>query len=761
MSLMPLSCAVEPPDDPTDGVADVFAERLGDPVPFATAEQLETFERGKAVFLKEFSLADGLGPQFNLTSCGGCHERPVPGGGSGRYRNFFLIAEKQDDGTFLPLGASLVLRTFAYGHGEIAHPALPAQTNVMPQRNAIPMFGVGLLAELSDEEIQSRADPDDADADGISGRPNFDQGFVGRFGRKSQTVSIEGFIRGPLFNHLGVTTDPLSDAMKALLPVPSLAVPPTLDTQRVQAAAPAESNSDEDAATDPEMTEQELFDLVSFSMLLAPVPPDEPTGQTERGSATFESIGCAGCHVPTLVGPRGALPVYSDLLLHDMGAALADGIEQGVATGAEFRTQPLWGLASVGPYLHDGRADTIEEAILAHGGEAEAARNRFDQLSASEQADVAAFLRSLGGAAQFSPGLLEPGADVLPVAEFGGPRRVLSDEETARFIRGRDLYDKDFGINAGLGPRFNGDSCRACHFAPTLGGAGPRDVNVMRHGTIGDDGSFTAPDIGTILPKESIPSVTRAEPQSGVNHFEHRQTPHTFGFGLMDEISEATILSHEDPDDEDGDGISGRAHILSDGRVGRLGWKAQVPSTAEFVRDAMGAEMGVTVEAQTGLTFGITTDDDAIADPELSAMEAEDLTFFITTLAPPPRQPITDAALVAGGEALFDGIGCAACHIPALDSSAGPVPLYSDLLLHEILPDGAPGIEDGSATMREFRTAPLWGLSQTAPYFHSGEADTIDDAIRLHDGEAATVRDAYDALSDEDRAALLAFLATL
>jgi CxxC motif-containing protein (DUF1111 family) len=89
------------------------------------------------------------------------------------------------------------------------------------------------------------------------------------------------------------------------------------------------------------------------------------------------------------------------------------------------------------------------------------------------------------------------------------------------------------------------------------------------------------------------------------------------------------------------------------------------------------------------------------------------------------------------------------------------VPLYSDLLLHEILPVSAMGIEDAGAAVHELRTAPLWGLSQTAPYLHSGEADTLDEAIRLHDGEAAAARDAYVALDDAAREALLRFLETL
>jgi len=110
---------------------------------------------------------------------------------------------------------------------------------------------------------------------------------------------------------------------------------------------------------------------------------------------------------------------------------------------------------------------------------------------------------------------------------------------------------------------------------------------------------------------------------------------------------------------------------------------------------------------------------------------------------------------------LFDSVGCAKCHIPSLPGSGGNVPLFSDLLLHEILPAIQNGIVDTDANQREFRTAPLWGLSQTAPYLHDGSADTIDQAIRKHDGEALTIRQAFEALSVADRNALLAFLGTL
>lgn len=689
------------------------------------------------------------------------------------YRNFSMGATRTSDGALIFDDVGGVMRTYHFGAGDTARPQIPPDRNVFAQRNAIPFFGAGRMAEFTEEEILSRADPDDLDGDGISGRPNWDRGFVGRFGSKAQVVSIEGFIRGPLFNHMGITTAPLTEEQRALLPVDSSLASVGLK----QAAAPEGPNFDEDDVPDPEMSTGDLFDLVSFSMLLGLPEPEPLTWQTWHGAQLFEEIGCAACHVPALNSFRGDIPLYSDLLLHDMGEGLADGMEMGVATGAEFRTQPLIGIAAVGPYLHDGRAETVYDAILAHGGESLSSRDRFVALQDRDQDDLIAFLYSLGGRSQFTPGLLPDDTPIPPVGEYGGPFRKLSHNEKTRFVSGREIFDRDFGHATGvgaltgpdMGPRYNGDSCRACHFDPVIGGAGPQGVNVIRHGILNPDGSFAPPPStpNTILHKEILAGFNPIEPSAEINIFEHRQTPHAFGLGLLDAIPETTIMSNADPNDENANGISGRAHILSDGRVGRLGWKAQVPSTEEFVRDAMAAEVGLTLPPQPGLTFGITQDTDDVPDPELFLDEAEDIAFFLKMLAPPPRQPGADTALAAQGEMLFNdpAVGCALCHIPALQANLDgvfvDVRLYSDLLLHEFLPPEMPGIEDGDASMHEFRTAPLWGLSQTAPYTHTGEADTINEAIRLHDGESASSRDAYINLTEPQRNALLAFLNTL
>jgi CxxC motif-containing protein (DUF1111 family) len=758
------------PTPPDVEAEDVYAP-LGEPFPFATEEQLATFERGAEVAHRRFDLAAGLGPAFNVTFCGACHERPVTGGGAGLYRNFFFGGVLERDGSFLPTESagnpSGVLRLYAYGDEFPARPSIPEETNVVGQRNPIPFFGVALLAELPAEEILRRADPDDLDGDGLSGRPNYERGFLGRFGMKSQAAAIEGFIRGPLFNHAGITTEPLTELQRAMLPVDSStsgmgAAREGLVTA-AQASAPGSPTVDDDAAPDPELSPDELFDVISFAMLLAAPRPDALEGQALEGRDLFDELGCEGCHASTLRGPRGRIHPYSDLLLHDMGPDLADGIVMGLATGSEFRTQPLWGVIATGPYLHDGRASTLDEAIRWHGGEAGAARDAYVAASDAEREAVLAFLASLGGREQVTAGLLPPGDRAPETGELGGPAVALSGEELARFERGRALFDREFGFSEGTGaPRFNGDSCRACHFEPVLGGAGPRDVNVQRHGIVGADGGFVPPAAGTILHRET---ALRGEPlwaQPEAAIFEHRQTPPLFGLGLMEGIDEAAILALADPDDAASpDGISGRASWTDGGVLGRFGWKGQVASIEEFVRDALSAEIGLTVPYRAGLHFGRLRDNDAVEDPEVGQDVIDDLTAYLAMLGAPPRRAAVDPAAATRGEAVFTEARCADCHVPTLPGASGPVALYSDLLLHEILPAGTLGIEEQSAGMRELRTPPLWGIGRTGPYLHSGAADTLEQAIAAHDGEGSASREAFSALEASDRAALLAFLETL
>ena len=752
----PLLCGCPSPEPPP-ALAEGIYGPLGEVRPDATPEQRDTFTRGREVATRRFIAEDGLGPQINVSFCAACHERPTIGGSSPRYRDFFLVGTTLGDGSFLPGAHSGVLTAYGLGGAEV-RPTYGDDINTIAHRNAIPFFGVGLIAELFEASILANADPDDGDGDGISGRPNYDRGFVGRFGRKAQTVSIEGFIRGPLNNHVGITSDPLTNAQKAALPVPSAAPEPAARAGFRQVSAPDEPLKDDDEVPDPELSSQDLFDLVSFAMLLAAPEPEPPTEQTAAGLASFAAIGCVQCHAPTLEGPRGLVPLYSDLLLHDMGPELADGVVQGLAGAGEFRTQPLWGITAVGPYLHDGRADTLDAAIRWHGGEAEASRDAYVALADGEREALLEFLRSLGGRAQITDGLLPPDSPVPAVGEFGSPRAEVGGDPAAlaQWQEGRRLFDRNVPLDAGLGPLFNGDSCRACHFDPVIGGSSPIDLDVMRYGTIDAMGGFVAPPGGTILHKMAIPGRLRPEQTSAHNEFEPRQTPSTLGLGLLEGVADDDILALQDPDDLDGDGIRGVAHVLPDGRLGRFGWKAQVPNLREFTRDALGAEVGLTAPVEDGFTFGALKDDDDVPDPELDAATIDAIAAFMRGLAPPPA-----GAEVPGGRELFESVGCDGCHVPELPGADGPVAAYSDLLLHVVAPAGTYGIVDGAAGQLMFRTPPLWGIAATAPYMHDGRADTLDAAILAHAGEADAVRAAYEGLTAAEQGLLLAFLESL
>ena len=395
---------------------------LGDPIPGLDALELFRFEQGRRIFEKRWTRGEGLGPHFNATSCNSCHEDPVPGGSSQRYRDFFLAAETKVDGTIAKLYPDCTTENVAthrsecclpsmvvphYGPkgtltdpvaADVEHPSIPARADVVARRNAPPLFGIGLFRLVSDEEILSRADPDDSDGDGISGRVNIidnEEGNIGRFGYKCQTGSIEAFNRGALHNQMGITSDSIEEVADA-------AARPGLwhrlfevKSAWAQEATPVDRIRDFDGRLDPEITRSELINLVSFQENLAAPRRGTITTSVRDGEQLFDSIGCTGCHVESLNTPIGLIHPWTDLLIHDMGPELADGIQQHQATGSEFRTQPLWGLCHHRPFLHDGRADTVEEAILLHGGEAAASRQAYSELSDSDRQLVLRFLESL------------------------------------------------------------------------------------------------------------------------------------------------------------------------------------------------------------------------------------------------------------------------------------------------------------------------------------------------------------------------------
>jgi len=349
-------------------------------------------------------------------------------------------------------------------------------------------------------------------------------------------------------------------------------------------------------------------------------------------------------------------------------------------------------------------------------------------------------------------GILPPDSPIPPAGEAGAPHRALSAAERERFLRGRALFDRDFGHDAGIGPVFNGDSCRACHQLPVIGGAGGVDVNVQRPAVSDEQGGFVAPaETGVLAQTHQRVGVEREEIPADAAFVEERNSPTLLGLGLVESISDAAILANEDPGDGDGDGIRGVAHVLPDSSIGRFGWKASIPTLEDFARDALSNEMGLTLP-DTGSAFGDLADGDGVPDPEVSQAQIDDLVFFMQVLDFPPKG-IEDAQTAQGG-ALFTSVGCAKCHVPVLDG----VELYSDLLLHDVHPAGFLGVTEGMAGPGLFRTPPLRGLRDSAPYFHDGRSETLRDAILRHDGEALAVRQAYEALTPADRDALVAFL---
>lgn len=329
-------------------------------------------------------------------------------------------------------------------------------------------------------------------------------------------------------------------------------------------------------------------------------------------------------------------------------------------------------------------------------------------------------------------------------------------------------------VEEGLGPAFNATSCSGCHNQPRLGGGGP--TLVTRMGRVTSDGTFEILNGSSLLPQSSIPDH-RCQPQAPVdaNVFARRQTPPLFGLGLLEAIPDAVLLAAEDPDDANGDGISGRAARVRDAetgaeRVGRLGWKAQHASLRVFTAEAYRNELGITNELfpeehLPGVSAEAAEACDLVADPEdvrdpAGRTGVDRLTAVARFLAPLEPRDVRD-------DAVFRTIGCADCHTPSLNTGPSDHPAfdrvevwaYTDLLLHDV--GTGDGITQEDATGAEFRTPPLWGLGQRRPYLHDGRAADLVAAIRAHGGEATASVAAFDTLTATDQQALLAFLESL
>jgi CxxC motif-containing protein (DUF1111 family) len=361
-----------------------------------TAAERAVFVRGDAEFSRRFAPSTGLGPIFNDASCAACHS----GDGRGVLHNALQRIGSSSDDYLRGLGGPQIQDRAIPGAEPEQVPAGAAVSLRLPP----PVFGVGLIEAIPESAIVARADPDDANRDGISGRPNWVRpGFyvspaepgggselrLGRFGRKAQTSSLLEQVTEAYHQDMGITSEHRMEENAN-----------PLSSVRVETL---------DRVADPEVPSATVQAVVHYIRTLAPPYAGNETAQRAEGSALFESIGCASCHTPTLRTGTSAIaaltnqPVnlYSDLLLHDMGPALADHRPDGSASGSEWRTTPLWGLRLMRQFLngdalllHDGRARGVEEAILLHGGEAQRARDAFAALSPAARLALLDFVES-------------------------------------------------------------------------------------------------------------------------------------------------------------------------------------------------------------------------------------------------------------------------------------------------------------------------------------------------------------------------------
>jgi CxxC motif-containing protein (DUF1111 family) len=364
----------------------------------------------------------------------------------------------------------------------------------------------------------------------------------------------------------------------------------------------------------------------------------------------------------------------------------------------------------------------------------------------------------------------------------GHPLQGITPAEFSEFRLGLDDFTEVETPEEGLGPAFNGASCAVCHSAPAIGGVGL--ILETRAGYRDPDGTFRAlNDAGdSLIHLFSVPTHG-CQPfvPEDANVIARRAPIPLFGAGLVEAIPDEALLALEDPFDGNGDGVSGRAAIVVDlasgePRVGRFGWKAQHATLLVFGADAYRNEMGITNDLfQTEVAHGVSDEAmrrcDPIPDPEDIAEPAtrrrgiDNFEAFMKFLAPIARGPVDEE--VRAGERVFSAIGCATCHVPVLTTAPSPnplfdrrpVPLFSDLLLHDI--GTGDGIAQASAHPAEIRTPALWGLRVRRPLLHDGSAATIAEAIERHRNEAALARRGYGALGEGDRRQLLAFLGSL
>lgn len=435
-----------------------------------------------------------------------------------------------------------------------------------------------------------------------------------------------------------------------------------------------------------------------------------------------------------------------------------------------------------------------------------------------------------------SPDILSGGAGTnvrrLGRDAFSEPSANMRFDKRRDFFLGNGLFHRNWTPSAGLGPLYNATGCHRCHVRDGRGrpveasgatgaslvvrfalpvtssqGAGRDAAGDSTYGaqlqTLAVDGVSPEGRLAVDYTERSVTladghTVRLREPRYRITALAHgpldprtvrasRVAPPVIGLGLLEAVAEADILGRADPDDEDGDGISGRANrVFSPAQartmLGRFGWKAAQPTLVDQAAAALSKDMGMSTPLRPEPAGDCTPKQrDCLAAvngsgvPEMDAASLDLLVFYSRQLAVPRRRDTGDP-YVQRGEAIFHESGCAGCHTPVLTTRADwPLPAladqvirpYTDLLLHDMGDGLADGHPEGRASGREWRTAPLWGIGLTETvsghtyFLHDGRARSLLEAILWHGGEARAARDAVRRLTSGDRRALLAFLESL
>lgn len=365
---------------------------LDGPIEGLTGSELKQFLAGDIAFNDEvFSAQNGLGPLFVATKCASCHA------GDGKGHPFTTLTRFGQSAPgvngFLDFGGPQLQNRAIPGFEPEKLPVGASSSKFMPPANT----GLGFLELVSDEDIIAMSDPNDIDGDGISGIPNWKElpsfvtpfpnaipqngKYIHRFGKKASTYNLLHQTVNAYNQDIGITS----------------------------IFAPVDTFSG--LEIDPEISTITVNDVVFYLQTLkAPIPRNQNDAEVLAGKALFNAINCSGCHKPTLRTGGSNIKAlsntefhpYTDLLLHDMGPGLDDGYTEGSAETNEWRTPPLWGLglsqnSQGGAFflMHDGRARSIEEAIIMHGGEATNAKEGYLALSKEEKDALLKFLKSL------------------------------------------------------------------------------------------------------------------------------------------------------------------------------------------------------------------------------------------------------------------------------------------------------------------------------------------------------------------------------